>query len=216
MGGLCVESPFGKCIQNVDVSTYGNQIDAGMFQVNFGGYLSNFNGSDLPEMRLIFLDNNGNELDVTDTVSSLQSSWTYYSNSLFIPEQTRTIQFELTGTRNTGTDNDSYFDDLFLKVGESVEECSQLLAIEETNSSLPTLKVVPNPWSNTTSIIVNENSFLDINIKITNVLGQQVFCPISFENNKIILERGALKEGVYFFKVINRNSNVGVGKFIVK
>jgi len=216
VGGLCQESPFGKCIQNIDVSSYDNQIDTGTFQVYFGGYLSNYNGNDLPEMRLIFLDNNGNELDVSNTISSLQNSWIFYSDSIFIPEQTRTIKFELTGTRNAGSDNDSYFDNLFLKVGESVEECSQLLTIQETNNSLPTLKVVPNPWSKTTSIVVNENSILDINIQITNVLGQQVFCPATFKNNKIVLERGTLKKGVYFFKVISGNSYVGVGKFIVK
>ena len=44
----------------------------------------------------------------------MDSSWREITHELAIPANTRAVEFVLTGTRNAGTDNDSYFDDLFM------------------------------------------------------------------------------------------------------
>ena len=108
VGGVCEESAYGKTIQNVDVSAYADSIATGDFQANFGGYLSNFGGSDLPEMWLVFLNEEGDEVGITTKVSSLSNVWTMFSEWVDLPLTTTTISFVLAGTRNTGVDNDSY------------------------------------------------------------------------------------------------------------
>jgi len=125
VGGVCENGAYGRGIQNVDVLNYADSIDGGEFYAKFGGFLSNYNGNDLPEMRILFLDENENALGTSEKHSNLNDYWTLYSSWEIIPVQTRIIQFELTGTRNSGFDNDSYFDDLFLRVGSKLGSCNE-------------------------------------------------------------------------------------------
>ena len=67
-------------------------------------------------MTLAFIDENGNEIDRSETLGTYNAFWTLLSSDYQIPIGTRSIQMILMGTRYAGDDNDSYFDDLFLKV----------------------------------------------------------------------------------------------------
>jgi Calcineurin-like phosphoesterase/Purple acid Phosphatase, N-terminal domain len=216
VGGVCTDGAYGKCIQNINVAVFADSIDAGNLQVNYGGYLSNYGGSDLPAMRLLFLSDAGAILDSTAVLSTLSSEWIMFSDWAEIPVQTRIIQFELTGTRNSGADNDSYFDDLFVRVGNQTADCDEYVtSVKQVDYSAPTLEVIPNPWSGTTSITIPNLDTPGIEIVITNIMGQKVSCPFQVEQNKIILERGNLSAGAYFFFVRNGTKLVGNGKFIV-
>lgn len=117
VGGLCEHSEVGRCIQNVHVTTYADSIDTGVFPVHFGGALSDYGGTDLPEMRLIFLDVNAIEIGTSSTLENANPTWVLMSSTMNVPAQTRTIQVELKGTRFGGTDNDSYFDNVYVKLG---------------------------------------------------------------------------------------------------
>ncbi|MGB1033048.1 MAG: metallophosphoesterase family protein, partial [Flavobacteriales bacterium] len=75
VGGVCDDNEYGLAYQNVDVSSFSEAIDMGEFSTYFGGYLSNWGGDDQPSFRLIFLDENMNELESTEQLSSLSSSW---------------------------------------------------------------------------------------------------------------------------------------------
>lgn len=48
------------------------------------------------------------------TLSSATTTWTEVADAILVPETTATIEYVMTGTRNAGTDNDSYLDDLSL------------------------------------------------------------------------------------------------------
>ena len=58
VGGLCDgnETAYSEVFQLVDVSDYSVLIDQAEVEVVFGGYLSDFGGSDLPTMHLEYLD----------------------------------------------------------------------------------------------------------------------------------------------------------------
>ena len=120
VGGLCDgnETAYSEVFQKMDVSTYSTEIDAGS-DVLFGGYLSNFGGSDQPTMNLEYLDASDNSLGTSEVLTTLNSSWTLLETTEVIPFGTRTIKAILTGTRNAGTDNDSYFDDLKVQLDTS-------------------------------------------------------------------------------------------------
>ncbi|PHI21917.1 hypothetical protein CEQ90_01105 [Lewinellaceae bacterium SD302] len=127
VGGLCEgnETSFSEAVQNIDVSGFAGDIDGGGFFASFGGHLSNFNGNDRPAMRLEFLAASGASLATTGELTTLSSSWIALENTVTIPATTRSINVLLTGTRNSGTDNDSYFDELFLRLGGDNGECAQ-------------------------------------------------------------------------------------------
>lgn len=117
-GGVCEnEDAYAEAHQLVDVSEFGNAIDAGHLQTRYGGYLRDWSGSDRPEVWVTFLDGDGESIAEAEQIGSNTPVWTRVANVVAIPPQTRSIRFHLSGSRNAGTDNDSYLDDLFLRVG---------------------------------------------------------------------------------------------------
>jgi hypothetical protein len=216
VGGLCEESEIGICVQNVDVMTYADSIDAGNYPVNFGGYLSNFSGTDFPEMRLIFLDGTGAELDVSNTISSLNSSWTSFNEQMLIPISTRTIQMELKGTRFGGTDNDSYFDDLFLSVGTNEATCDVMSSVvNRPFSTTAILNISPNPLSGKGVISLPNKDYSNLKLFVLDAMGTKVNCPVQYEGNQIIVDAGSLSSGTYFFLVRENGEVIGKGKMVV-
>ncbi len=214
VGGICEESPLGVCIQGIDVSMYADSIDAGNFPVNFGGYLSNFSGSDLPEMRLIFRDQNSVEIGSSNTISTLNSSWTLFSVWENIPELTRTIQVELMGTRNAGTDNDSYFDDLFLNIG-TTEGCDNMVSVVNKPIRVARIAVIPNPVESIGTILLPSDKYKDVRLYMVDITGSKINCPVKYESGQIFFEKGNLPAGTYFYSVRAKGLIIGSGKLII-
>ena len=106
-------------------------------------------------MYIAFLDERGSELGVSETQSTLNSSWTEFNTMLPIPPHTRDIKFTLMGTRNGGQDNDSYFDDLFLRVVKD-ETCIEMVTIISNKSEIPAQFILyhnfPNPFNSVTTL----------------------------------------------------------------
>lgn len=215
VGGLCEESPLAVCVQGIDISAYADLIDLGNFSVNFGGYLSNFSGSDLPEMRLIFLDANSVEIASSSTISTLNSSWTLFSVWESIPENTRTIQVELKGTRNGGTDNDSYFDDLFVRVGSNEEDCNTTVSVINHPLRLTRLNVNPNPVTSFGTIILPKDNYQDLQLFMIDITGSKINCSVQYETDRIIFDKGNLPKGSYIFWLREKGKPIGTGKVII-
>ncbi len=217
VGGLCEESPFARSSQEVNVVAFADSIDTGNWQANFGGYLANYGGSDRPALYLRFLNEAGAVLDSTSEFSHLGNNWTLVDQFHNLPAQTRLIEFVLTGTRNAGTDNDSYFDDLFLRLGNSTGACSEYIT---GNSSVSppakALQVVPNPWSNTCRILLPDTNADAIELYVTNDIGQKVPVRFTQEGNQLLLERANLRAGIYFFSVKQTGVLIGSGRFVVE
>ena len=116
VGALCNTASYSEAYQEIDLSAYVDCIDQELTYADYGGYLSDWGGDDHPEMTLAFIDEDGNEIDRAETLCTYNAFWTLLSSDYQIPIGTRSIQMILMGTRYAGDDNDSYFDDLFLKV----------------------------------------------------------------------------------------------------
>ena len=116
VGALCNSAGYAEAEQEINISDYSDCVDAGLTTANYGGYLSNWGGSDHPEMIVLFLDENSEELDHGLTLDTYNSNWTLLDANYPIPAGTRDVHMVLMGTRYSGDDNDSYFDDLFFKV----------------------------------------------------------------------------------------------------
>jgi hypothetical protein len=117
VGGLCNESEYAEAHQTVTIdSTHYDAIDAGGAVASMGGYLSDFNGNDRPEINLIFLDAQQTVLGATEPLGTQQTEWTWVGGDYGVPAATRSMTMVLTGTRHAGTDNDSYMDDLMLRL----------------------------------------------------------------------------------------------------
>jgi hypothetical protein len=97
--------------------------------------MRNYSGSDNPAINLIFEDTS-TVLGESDQLSSMDSSWTEYAGGQLVPVGTRTIHLDITGTRNTGSDNDSYVDDVTLTLDLSGEpDCQEAPKSTETTTT---------------------------------------------------------------------------------
>jgi hypothetical protein len=215
VGGLCEHSEVATATQDVDVSMYADSIDTGVLSVNFGGYLSNYGGADLPEMRLLFFDENGLDLGASNTLSTLNASWTLLSEWMPIPAETRTIQLELKGTRNTGTDNDSYFDDLFVKVGTGEIECDMVTSANLPYPAMPILSITPNPFSDRTIIQLPPTVQDKVFLQLMDASGRKMNPDYQRVGNTLEMQRGDLAPGTYMLIVRSGRKAIGAGKIVV-
>ena len=118
VGGICQTAGYGEVTQTVEIpEAFHAGVDDGKAWVELGGWLSNWGGDDVPAMRFVLRDAAGETIATSTTLSTGESSWTWLTTSIAAPPGTRTVEVTLTGTLVSGTDNDSYIDDLSLSVG---------------------------------------------------------------------------------------------------
>jgi len=141
VGALCNTVSYSEAYQEVDVSEYLDCIDQDLAYVNYGGYLSDWGGSDYPEMTLAFIDGLGNQITQLEPFGTYNSFWTFFSEEYPIPAGTRSIQMILMGTRYAGDDNDSYFDDLFLRIWQD-QNCFAILGDMNSDNIINILDVI--------------------------------------------------------------------------
>ncbi|MBV6403402.1 MAG: metallophosphoesterase family protein [Flavobacteriales bacterium] len=116
VGALCTDNAFGSAYQDVSIAVHATAVDAGTATVRYGGWFANWQGSDLPRMELEFRDGGGVVLGGAPQIGSNTATWTQVMSDVAVPAGTRTVRVVLTGTRQAGTDNDSYFDELYLRL----------------------------------------------------------------------------------------------------
>ena len=84
----------------------------------------------------------------------------------------------------------------------------------ENKLSEEKLSVYPNPFFNSATITSNE-LFVNATFIICNSLGQIVFYQNNIYGNEIIINKGNLLKGLYFFQIINKDQ-IKSGKFIIE
>jgi hypothetical protein len=115
VGGLCDGSPYGEAHQLITMeSAWWSEIDASQAVAVVGATFATWAGDDEPGLSLQFLAEDGEVLGASVTMTSHATSWTPESLTAPVPSQTRAMRVTMTGTRVSGTDNDSYVDDVHL------------------------------------------------------------------------------------------------------
>ena len=207
VGGLCTESAVGIMHQDIDISAYADSADMGVLEVSFGAMMSDWSGADLPQMRLVFLTQGGNEISNTEYLDGPYSTWTLIADQTPVPLLTRTIRCELKGTRNAGVDNDCYFDDVFVRLGSEVMCDSTIVEVANVKpTETLNLLAYPNPALDSVTIeAFRENSL----VRIVDVTGRKVEASVAINSEIIVISRGDLPAGTYRVIVVGRSGRVG-------
>ena len=117
VGGLCEPTPYGQAQQVIEMeSAWWPEIDSGQVVVSFGAMFATWAGDDEPGLSVTFLDGDGAGLGEVLSMTGESTSWTAQALSGPVPAETRAIVVTMTGTRVSGTDNDSYVDDVQLSL----------------------------------------------------------------------------------------------------
>ena len=214
VGGLCTESAVAIMHQDIDVTSYSDSIDLGVLEVSFGAMMSDWSGADLPEMRLQFLTLGGVEIGSTDYYDGPYTSWTLVGDNHAVPALTRIIRCELKGTRNEGTDNDSYFDDVFVKVGSQTLCDDAPVNITSISPQVTTLHSFPNPAIDEVAIEFGTLSSDGIQVRMFDSAGRKVLPEVKIMQEKAIIYRGNLSNGNYHVLVINQDGKSGSVSFV--
>ena len=82
VGGVCNENAYAEGSQEIDVS-YQSLIDSNSVSAVFGGYLSNYNGNDIPSLKLEFYNANNILISTSQTYSNQTPNWTLITGKCF-------------------------------------------------------------------------------------------------------------------------------------
>ena len=113
--------------QSIDVSAFGSQIDAGLLNFDFSGRVRSYeqNPVDSAAISLKFLNGASGVLQTFNSGAIRSTNaWQLVSTSVLAPVNTRLVEIDLIATRNAGSNNDGYFDDLRLSAVSAVPEPS--------------------------------------------------------------------------------------------
>ncbi|MPM07030.1 hypothetical protein SDC9_53334 [bioreactor metagenome] len=211
IGGLCVESAYALAHQDIDVSMWSFDIDNGTSIASWGAWMSDYAGSDVPAIRLVFIDASMQKIDSTSWISTTNTQWTKYDQTDIIPANTRIIRFCMSGTRNSGTDNDSYIDGTYLYVVDGTINCNEyVVSVEEHEMSA--VRVYPVPSDDIVNIeagIKYSGGFLSVYSVSGKLLLQKNIVAVTET-----LDCRQFSAGLYFITLENENLPVLYGKFI--
>jgi hypothetical protein len=216
VGGVCNDNAYGEGYQTVDVSSYQSEIATGTVSVNFGGYLSDYNGADRPEFKVVFYDGQGASLGTSSTYGNQTADWTYMSETDLVPTGTEEIRMILMGTRNAGSDNDSYFDDMFLKLNLNGDGCEQYTAVginERANTK--GVAVYPNPFLDEAIIeVIKPTSNGTYTLSLFDRSGRTVQ-SLQSTSGKFSITSEGLTSGMYFYQVTDGDW-ITTGKVVMR
>ena len=156
VGALCDSDTYSEAYQNIDLNEFSHCIDNNQSYLDYGGYLSNWGGSDHPEISIQFIDENENVIEQLNNIGTFNAYWTFISNNSVIPENTKYVKMILMGTRYSGADNDSYFDDLYLRVWND-PLCTDIQGDINSDGIVNILDVIM-----VVNVILNNSSYEDI------------------------------------------------------
>ena len=124
------------------------------------------------------------------------TSWTNFSIPIYYlngdTPDSGLIIFSAGTTANPVLNDYLYIDDLALSGGT--------VGIEKTIEPL-NVSVTPNPFTSQTTIKFNEEQ-TNTSIKIIDMVGKEIK-TINFTGKQYVIERGEMKEGIYFVKIID-------------
>jgi hypothetical protein len=220
VGAVCIENEFAAAHQTVDLNNFSTEIDAGNVILKYGAYLSNWGGSDIPSFTVQFFDTNDSLILGTDTSSTTNSTWTLMNKIWAIPTGTRSVSFIIMGQRITGTDNDSYFDDIFLQLNLQGDSCSYYISqstdIETYSNILLNLKLYPNPVSNTAILNIPYEKNKNLQILIFDSKGRKVKSYNHSSPSTFVFYKENLINGLYLLQVSENENILGHVKFIIQ
>ncbi len=179
-----------ELMQDIDVSNFSCQIDAGLQRFNFAGYVRSFPQNPIDQSRIIveYRNTNNTALDTYNSGNQINTTaWLLLSDMRLAPLGTRKIRIRLISTLRAGTDNDGYYDNLSLipnparlsidtiyKTSATCSNANGMARISTSGGVRPLQFKLDNQVATTDSIFKNLNSG-NHNIVVTDAAN----CPVS-------------------------------------
>ncbi|MBL0287973.1 MAG: T9SS type A sorting domain-containing protein [Bacteroidetes bacterium] len=105
---------------------------------------------------------------------------------------------------------------VFHTIGEEFIEIKLISSTFNTQFNVKSIKVFPNPFREKTQIILDSDELENPSLMLINMQGQIVKVISSINKNTFNIEREDLSNGMYLFKIMEGDKEVGNGKIIVQ
>ena len=193
--------------QDVDVSEYSADIDNGLQEFIFEGYVRSYPQSPTDQSRIVleFFDSTKTvKLDSVDSGNySTTSAWVQISDTSVAPQGTRNIRIRLISTRRSGSNNDGYYDALSLTTNSLVSN----IGSQETFSpeEFHLFQNYPNPFNPGTKISWQSPYSGWQSLKVYDLLGNEIatlvdeYKPSGSYEVEFYSEK--LPSGIYFYRI---------------
>jgi hypothetical protein len=163
-----------------------------------------------------FYDQSNNLLGTSATFGNQTSSWTLMTENELVPAGTDYIRMILMGTRNgLGADNDSYFDEMFVKLNLNYGGCAEYIPVSiDEHVYNHGVSVYPNPFSDEATIeILKPSRNATYQLEVFDRAGRMVYSTNS-NSGKFTVSSSRLSSGFYLYRVTDGKWQSG-GKLIV-
>ncbi len=149
VGGVCEGSEYGEARQRIDLSAQAADIAGGNALALAEAMMASYSGNDRAGFFVVFLDADGAEIGRSEEVENDGISWRRASLRAEVPAQAAAMEMVLTGRRVAGDDNDSYVDDVSLRLALGAGVCTGPPQGEEQPASEPFPEPEPEPGDDT-------------------------------------------------------------------
>ena len=107
------------------------------------------------------------------------------------------------GTRNEGTDNDSYFDDVFVRIGNEIECNEEIVSVDDLGKRPLKFNAYPNPAKEHATIELPYSWGTETLVRLADITGRKIEAQYTIEDSKLYLNRSTLNSGAYTVTIIN-------------
>jgi hypothetical protein len=90
------------------------------------------------------------------------------------------------------------------------------LSAVDVEESTEVISVFPNPFQAETIISIEEGNYNQLQLEVYDALGRSINVVYSEDTKRIVLSKGNLEAGVYWFRLLGDDKVVGTGKLVVQ
>lgn len=89
--------------------------------------------------------------------------------------------------------------------------------VNHTSALRQQIKVYPNPFSTSVTFKIEKGlKMKNPQLSIYNIFGKEVKNVLDIKGLEIIVDRKGLPDGIYFYKLMDKNQTIGIGKLIIE
>ena len=91
-----------------------------------------------------------------------------------------------------------------------------LVSVDNPQEATLNVKVFPNPFGEETTLQIDNKHYEELRLEVYDLMGRKVKSVQAFDTNQVVLKRGNMEQGVYFYRLQGDQQVISTGKIQVK
>jgi hypothetical protein len=91
-----------------------------------------------------------------------------------------------------------------------------VVSVNQLDGTAPVVRVYPNPFAESATFDIEQMPYSQLELQVFSAAGQLLRSERSSGTNRLVLARGALPSGVYFYRLVGDAQLLSTGKLLLK